>query len=503
VVAGPVTLRSVPAGETVFIAFAALLAGAVDPDRDALRVVGLEVSAGSFEITAEGILYTAPAEPVGPVRFSFRISDGELSVRQTASSEIVDREPIIGTDGPDSIVGTPHDDRIDALGGNDTVVALGGRDVVVGGDGDDILDGGDGADTLFGGNGHDQIRAGSGDDIVWAGEGDDTVLGQGGNDVVFGEAGNDSLSGGEGADVAYGGTGADSLAGDAGNDALFGEDGDDVLSGGEGRDLAMGGSGADTLAGDAGDDVLHGDEGNDSLAGGTGHDMLLGGAGADTVDAGAGNDVVTGDLDTASDHLAGGEGQDTLDYSQATESLVIDLAQGRVSGAQTGEDTVEGFETIRAGGGDDSVIVGDAPVSLAGGGGDDLFTFRAPAVAESNPQAAPPAQEGTVAQNALAIHEILDFTVGDRIRVGSWLIERDDGEISGEARDGSSRASFELKSVGPGDTLDLQQPFRLRIEERDGHERTVVDVIVDGIDDPDYAIALNGLHSLVYSYVQQ
>jgi Ca2+-binding RTX toxin-like protein len=465
IVPGPVTLRSVPAGETVFIAFAALLAGVVDPDRDVLRVVGLEVSAGTIAVTEDGILYTAPDEAIGPVRFTFKVSDGEYSVRQSATSTIEDRAPIMGTEGADSIVGTPFDDRIDALGGNDTVVALAGHDIVAGGDGDDVVDGGDGADTLFGGRGNDLVRGGAGDDIVWAGEGNDTVFGDAGNDVLYGEDGDDSVSGGTGADVAYGGAGADSLSGDAGDDVLLGGDGADSLSGGEGRDL------------------------------------LVGGAGADTVDGGAGDDIVLGDMDGADDSLHGGVGQDTLDYADATDALRIDLVQGTASGADIGTDTISGFETIRAGAGDDHVVVGDAAVKLAGGTGDDLFEFRAPEAPAAPQETAGTGDLGTpTTAAATAIHEILDFSVGDRIRIGSWYIERDDGEISGQARDGSARATFELKPLGPGETLDLNQPFRLRIEERDGHERTVVDVVVDGVDDPDYVIALNGLQSLVYSY---
>lgn len=609
VVAGPVSLRSVAAGETIFIAFGALLAGAVDPDNDVLRILGLRASAGELVATEGGWLYTAPNEMLGPVRLSYLISDGSDAVRQTAGFDVTERGPILGTEGDDSLVGTPQDDRIDGLGGNDTIRALSGHDVVQGGEGNDLITAAGGNDTVFGGAGDDTIDAGDGDDIVWAGQGNDVVYGGAGNDMLFGEDGNDRMGGGLGNDVMWGGLGNDSLAGDAGNDALLGEDGNDSLDGGEGNDFLADGRGSDVVKGGAGNDVVEvamdgeadtmdGGAGRDTLdlaaasgalridlqagqvegqetgqdtvtgfervVSGRGDDTLVmalngsadtldGGAGQDLLDiaaaqssvtvdlvegsasgeeigedviasfeivrtgegddtvvvglqavdvgTGGGDDTVVASANRQSDSLDGGEGSDTLDLSAATLAVIVDLVEGTLSGEETGNDRISSFETVKLGGGDDEVRVGDAPTVLCGGEGDDTFEFRA---ASAPPQNAPSSDPSATPTDATAplIHQILDFAVGDRIRIGSFIIERDDGEISGSMRDGDQQVRFELKPVNPDAGLESGQPFRLRIEERDGAERTVIDVVVDGLDDPDYSIALTGLQHLTYTLAQ-
>lgn len=603
VVAGPVSLRSVAAGETIFIAFGALLAGAVDPDNDVLRILGLRASAGELVATEGGWLYTAPNELLGPVRLSYLVSDGFDAVRQTAGFDVTERGPILGTEGDDSLVGTPQDDRIDGLGGNDTIRALSGHDVVQGGEGNDLITAAAGNDTVFGGAGDDTIDAGDGDDIVWAGQGNDVVQGGAGNDMLFGEDGNDRMGGGLGNDVLWGGLGNDSLAGDAGNDVLIGEQGNDSLDGGDGNDFLADGSGSDVVKGGAGNDVVEvsldgeadtmeggtgrdsldlaaasgalridlaagsvtGEEtGQDSVSGferivsGRGDDTLVmamngsadtldGGAGQDRLDisaaqsgvtvdlsegtasgeeigqdviasfeivrtgegddtvvvglqavdvgTGAGDDTVAASSNRQSDSMDGGEGSDTLDLSAATLAVIVDLVQGTVSGEETGLDQIASFETVKLGSGDDEVRIGDAPTVLCGGEGDDTFEFRA---ASAPPQdgATPPAPTDATAP---LIHQILDFAVGDRIRIGSFIIERDHGEISGSMKDGDQQVRFELKPVDPEAGLQSGQPFKLRIEERDGQEHTVIDVVVDGLDDPDYSIALTGLQHLTYT----
>ena len=97
-----------------------------------------------------------------------------------------------------------------------------------------------------------------------------------------------------------------------------------------------------------------------------------------------------------------------LDYSAATEGVTIDIGAGTASGAEIGEDGFEEFETFSGGKGNDRIVVSDEPVILSGGGGDDTFEFCAP------PPSAP-----------VTVHEILDFEVGDRVRMSSYdLFER-------------------------------------------------------------------------------
>ncbi|MHB2170234.1 cadherin-like domain-containing protein, partial [Alsobacter sp. R-9] len=295
-VTGPVLLRDVKGCQAVFIPWAALLAGAVDPDGDLLRVLQVRASQGEVTVGSDGITYTPPEHGTGAVTLSFVVSDGEFQVAQQARFALVEADPIVGTDGSDSLVGTACGDLMDGAAGDDTIAGLGGADLILGGDGDDAIDAGAGNDTVLAGAGDDLVRAGAGDDLVWGGDGDDTLMGEAGNDVLLGEAGNDRLEGG---------------------------DGDDQLFGGAGHDV---------LAGDAGRDVLDGGEGDDRLDGGAGRDVLEGGAGSDSVAGGAGDDLVVGDLDAAADVLDGGEGRDVLDYGAAAQALDIDLAAGRATG---------------------------------------------------------------------------------------------------------------------------------------------------------------------------
>lgn len=273
----------------------------------------------------------------------------------------VKRSLIEGTQADDVILGTACGDDIDGGAGDDNIDARGGDDVILGGDGDD------------------HIVAGDGDDIVLAGRG---------NDIVFGGAGNDQISGG------------------AGNDRLYGGDGDDILFGDEGDDLLVGG---------AGNDILDGGPGNDRLEGGAGNDILLDGAGRDETFGGTGDDVLVAALDGEDDVHDGGEGHDTLDFAQTVAGVTVDLDESVVRGEETGEDRLASFEAVIGGAGDDHIIASTRQANvLAGGAGDDIFEFRPPAV---------PAQAG--APPATVSHTILDFHVGDRIRMSKYdMFER-------------------------------------------------------------------------------
>lgn len=358
---GPVYLMDVGSCAILLIGLLDLLRNAHDPDGDALSVADISVSSGTIEQTGTGWLYSAGSRFAGEVTISYRISDGELAVLQTAHFNVLERGVIAGGDGDDNLLGSMCGDDID------------------GGDGDDNIDARGGDDVVHGGAGNDHIVAGDGDDLVYAGPGDDIVFGGNGNDVIYGGAGNDRLFG------------------DAGHDILYGEDGDDYLSGGAGNDVLYGGAGNDILYGDAGNDILYGGDGDDVLHDGDGEDIVMGGAGADRVVA---------SLDGADDAFDGGEGYDTLDYSAATGSLTIDLAGSQATGAEIGTDTITGFEAVVGGKGDDHFIVGHSAVTLTGGDGDDLFEFVGPVPSDPLPE---PLR-----------FEITDFRAGDRVRMSKY-----------------------------------------------------------------------------------
>jgi Ca2+-binding RTX toxin-like protein len=537
---GPIRLHDVFAGQVVLIGLSDLLRQASDPDGDALSVFNVTVSGGGTLVpTQGGWAFSSGRAERGETLLSYQISDGTAFVAQTARFEVV-RAPQVLTEGDDVAVGTPEDDDIVALGGNDNVDARQGDDIVAGGAGDDHLVGGEGHDTLFGEAGDDILFGGAGNDTLSGGAGDDTLFGEAGDDVLSGDAGDDHAEGGAGNDVVLGGAGNDSLLGDAGDDRLFGEAGNDTLAGGDGNDLAEGGAGDDALSGGDGNDILADNDGNDSVAGGDGDDLVLSGAGDDELDGGAGTDtldlsaatggvaldlaantargaglgadtvtrfeIVVGGLgaDTLSgsdacetligkagddtlfgaggddtiagglgdDALDGGAGTDILDYSAAVETILVDLIAGRAEGADIGTDTVANFEAVHGGAAADTFIIDvNASVTLKGGGGDDTFIFT---VTDAQP-----------AVSAALVHEILDFLVGDRIKVKDYEISEQEKDCEedrfGAVYDGDD---------APGAAL----PIRVRHEYYDAMDHTFIEADLDHDDVFELSIKLHGYH---------
>lgn len=191
-------------------------------------------------------------------------------------------------------------------------------------------------------------------------------------DVLLGAAGDDAVSGQDGDDVIIGGAGADSLSAGNGDDLIRGDDGDDVIFGGAGNDVAFGGNGQDLLFGDDGNDRLFGDDGDDTIEGGSGND---------TVFAGEGDDLVLATQNDGDDVYWGEGGSDTLDYAAITADLSADLGNGllesgSVTSAQSGGDTVYGFENFLGGSGNDTVVASNAANVMDGGSGNDTFVFQ-------------------------------------------------------------------------------------------------------------------------------
>jgi Ca2+-binding RTX toxin-like protein len=173
----------------------------------------------------------------------------------TAPDLPVERGPIHGGMGADSLAGTNRADRLDGLHGDDTLSGLAGADTVEGSFGDDLLIGGAGPDLLDGGADLDTAS------YADAPAGVTASLGQpGGNaghangDVyvsvenLVGSAFDDALSGDGAANRIEGGAGADSIGGGAGQDSLVGGVGQDLLTGGAGADRFVFAAFADSAA---------------------------------------------------------------------------------------------------------------------------------------------------------------------------------------------------------------------------------------------------------------
>ena len=433
-----------------------------------------------------------------------------------------------GGDGNDVVFGGPGMDWISGGKGDDRLFGGDGDDAIFGDDGDDFLHGEEGDDLLFGGAGDDLVLGGAGRDVLDGGDGEDTLSGGGGDDALFGAAGSDLLEGGDGNDLLSGQEGEDRVLAEAGDDTIVGDaDGaDDSYDGGCGTDtldysaaqcaidvdLAEGTAasaeiGTDTVTGievvltGQGDDTITGSDGSERLSAGDGDDVIADGGGCDAVDAGAGDDTVVAALDAAADNYEGGEGTDTLDegdgddtvvaspdaarddyeggegadtldYSATMSGVLIDLKEQTATGIEIGTDTISGFEAIIGGAGDDHFVITEAPVSLQGGEGSDLFEFEA--------------VTGTNA-GAQVVHDILDFMVGDRIKVSKY-------EIFKEVMD-SLEDRFE--DIYGNEVAKDDLPIRIRHEQTDNIRQTLIDVDFDQDQIYEMTINISGDHVLM------
>jgi hypothetical protein len=323
----------------------------------------------------------------------------------------VEKAPMSGTPGKDSLIGGAAGDSLDGLGEDDTLRGLGAADRLTGGTGNDMLEGGEGADTLLGGDGFDTadyrnaaaavsvaLYAGAGltgeaagdllgeieavlggafadvlqgdnaANLVGGNDGDDTLGGLGGHDTLRGGAGDDSLLGGGGNDLLDGGAGADTLRGGTGDDHYFiDSNGDQALElAGQGTDTVASSRASTTLApnlehlvllpgaasgfGNGLANLILGNPGNNNLQGRGGADTILAGPGNDVLAGGAGSDVLDGG--PGADNIAGGEGHDVVVSPFERGDLVFTrLGTGRIRMAEPlGADTITGVEAVEMGG---------------------------------------------------------------------------------------------------------------------------------------------------------
>jgi len=405
---GPVYLHDVTGGAVLLIALSDLLGQSSDPDGDSLAVGNLTASSGSLLLVENGWAFQASGDFTQEITLTYSVSDGTSDVEQIA--------------------------RFMAI-----------RPSVQGGAGDDLLIGTIWSDDISGGQGDDNIDGRVGDDVISGGDGDDHILGGDGDDSLFGGAGNDILIGG------------------AGKDHLFGGDGDDRL---------FGGAGDDVLHGGAGDDYLSGGDGDDLLFGGDGNDVLLGGAGRDIVHGGDGDDHVIAAADGADDHFEGGDGFDTIDYAQTTLGVRIDLDQGLVTGVESGNDRIVGFEQVIGGSGDDHFVVGHHAAVLMGGDGMNTFEFLPTMLAESP---------------NLVVHQILDFKHGDNVKISGFkMFERLYDRLEDE---------FEAMYGRDLDHDDI--PIRVRHDRIDEIQQTIIEADFNADDTFETTILISGHHALV------
>jgi Ca2+-binding RTX toxin-like protein len=266
-----------------------------------------------------------------------------------------------------------------AIFGNDptqdslTINALGGDDVInaqsVRADSVNLtLNGGDGNDTITGSDGNDTIIGGRGADVMFGGPGDDTFVWNpgDGSDVIEGQAGNNTL-------LFNGANVSENINISAnGSRVLFTRDVGNItmdLNGIENITFnALGGADNVTVGDLTGTDVTNV---NINLAGSNGS----GDGAADTVNVNgtSGDDVIQVVDDGAGTHVlglpaavnvTGADSQDVLAISGGAGDDVLDATQSASTGIAL---------QLDGGDGNDILIGGASPNTLAGGNGDDVL----------------------------------------------------------------------------------------------------------------------------------
>lgn len=388
---GPATVALAPGREDVdrTVTVAELLNGMTDADGDALAVTDLSVSAGRILDNEDGTFtYDGPRDMHGEVVFSYRVTDGTVSVAREATLSLApvndapelvvsyDSFETVRHNGMDHTRATVTFTATDADGDPVTLsLAPGGApaygDVAVRASGlSSAFDAASGeltilysddmrADVLFNVRATDasgaftdadgwivrgdtvDLAAGdvridarrpeflhgleTGERLVGGG-GRDFIWGHGGDDIVIDGALGGELFGGAGNDRVFGGAGDDGIYGGTGADRLFGQTGDDRMFGDDGHDRLRGWTGEDLMVGGAGDDLLAGEADDDALYGDAGRDKLCGGMGNDELWGGSGNDSLFGGL--GDDLLAGENGADRLEGGAGRDTFRISGDEG-------------------------------------------------------------------------------------------------------------------------------------------------------------------------------
>jgi Ca2+-binding RTX toxin-like protein len=229
------------------------------------------------------------------------------------------------------------------------VIRVGGRLVAIekmdfiGTSGDDLINGTIGADYINSGAGADTINAGSGNDTIDPGLSHpgspwDSVSGGAGNDILI--VNYNTFDAIVGSDVVN--NGINGYSGSYTTQVLYGV----VFSGIERFDI----TGSSSI---------------DIIKGGVNNDTIRGGAGNDTIDTGAGgNDLVDG-----------GSGTDgiILDLGTQTINLTVDIGTGSFSAGGVTATSIERFDTLTTGSGNDIIIGGLLDDTIIGGAGNDTI----------------------------------------------------------------------------------------------------------------------------------
>jgi Ca2+-binding RTX toxin-like protein len=267
-------------------------------------------------------------------------------------------------------------ENIIGSGYNDTLNGDTGNNVISGGLGDDTIDGGAGNDTV-----DYSFLASNELTITLDGSGNATTSG-----VETDTLSNiENLAGGGENDHFTGNAKVNIFRAGAGDDHLVGGGGKDILDGGDGFDqvdftglatgitVALKDTGATAVSGggtSSGTQLISieridGTDGNDVLTGNASSNSLFGGDGDDKIFASRGDLEIYG----------GGDGTDTLTFEKFTTGVSVTMGQFFTAGSAEGIGvlSIDGFESLTGGKGNDILGAGGLGATVNGGAGDDTI----------------------------------------------------------------------------------------------------------------------------------
>ena len=335
---------------------------------------------------------------------------------------------------------------------------------------------------------------------------------------LTGSSGNDTLTGNDQDNVLVGGDGADSLSGGGGNDDIYAELGTDLLiDGGAGKDTLHvffnsgdtqndlkqisfdGSSGfinfenltgsdfSEWIVGDANDNRIDGGKGDDFIFGGGGNDILIGGEGINYIRGGSGHNIIDGTSSNGYsvatyDFIDGlafpegltinlklGSGNATLFKNNSSTPVLSDdyinifsVRTGKGDDVIYGNDednifwSMQGEDSIFAGGGNDIIDGGFSNDLLEGGSGTDIFVFSRNAFSLSSAMT----QVDTIQDFGFGGADKIDLRSYGTLNSSNFQILNDGNITNVYVRDGGFTQHIVVKGPSAG-SLTLQDDFLL------------------------------------------